>query len=120
MRRLAERAPELAAEVRLRQSRGGREVVDLERIAVAGVGEVLGAQQVACRRDWVHPAHACSMGKGSTGSEPFAHQPSGQYSKCRCGPSDSPVLPTEAIRWPDTTACPSATRIEPVCRCMNT
>ena len=50
VRRLAERAPELAAEVRAREARRAREVVDVERLEVAGVGEVLGAQQMACGR----------------------------------------------------------------------
>ena len=54
MRRLPERPPELAAEVRARQAGGAREVVDAERLGVARVGEVLGAQQVACGRDEGH------------------------------------------------------------------
>ena len=47
VRRLAERAPELAAEVRAREAGGGGHVVDVERVEEARVGEVLGAQQVA-------------------------------------------------------------------------
>ena len=47
MRRLAERAPELAREVGPGQARGLGHVVDVERLGVARVGEVLGAQQVA-------------------------------------------------------------------------
>ena len=46
MRRLAERAPELAAEVRRRQPGGAGQVGDRERLEVPGVGEVLGSQQV--------------------------------------------------------------------------
>ena len=44
MRRLAERAAKLTAEVRARQSRGACEVVDVERLEVTRVGEILGAQ----------------------------------------------------------------------------
>ena len=54
VRRLAERAPELAAEVRAREAGGAGHVVDAERLEVAGVGEVLGAQQVAGGRDECH------------------------------------------------------------------
>ena len=51
MRRLAEGAAELAAEVRAREAGGAGEVVDVERLEVPGVGEVLGAQQVPGGRD---------------------------------------------------------------------
>ena len=45
------------------------------------------------------PDHACRSGSGSIGIEAFeARQPLSQISKCRCGPVDPPVLPTEAIR----------------------
>ena len=54
MRRLAERSPKLAAEVRPRQPRGAGQVVDVQRFDVASVGEVSGAQQVAGRRNEVH------------------------------------------------------------------
>jgi hypothetical protein len=47
MRGLAERAAELPAEVRARQAGGAGEVVDVQGLEVARVGEVLGAQQVA-------------------------------------------------------------------------
>ena len=47
MRRLAERARELAAEMRARQPRRGGQVVDGQRFEVARVGQVAGAQQVA-------------------------------------------------------------------------
>ena len=50
MRRLAERAPELAAEVEARQPGGPRQVVHLQWLEVARVGEVLRAQQVPCGR----------------------------------------------------------------------
>ena len=50
VRRLAERAPELAAEVGAREARAAGEVVDVERLEVARVGEVLGAKQVAYGR----------------------------------------------------------------------
>ena len=54
MRRLAERAPELAAEVRAREAGGAGQIVDAERLEVAGVGEVLGAQQMAGGRNERH------------------------------------------------------------------
>src|SRR5262249_56267531 len=40
--RLAEGAPELAAEVRAREACGTGEVIDAQRLEVAGVGEILG------------------------------------------------------------------------------
>ena len=44
-------------------------------------------------------AQACSSGSGSIGADAFvAHQPLTQISKCRCGPSEPPVLPTFASR----------------------
>jgi hypothetical protein len=51
VRRHAERTAELAAEVGPRQPRRPGQVVDAERLGVARVGEVLGAQQVAGGRD---------------------------------------------------------------------
>ena len=48
MRRLAELASELAAEVRRRELRGARERLYVERITVARVDEVLRAEQVTC------------------------------------------------------------------------
>jgi hypothetical protein len=47
VRRLAERPPELAAEMRTRKSGRRREVVDPERVGVTGVGEVLRTEEVA-------------------------------------------------------------------------
>jgi hypothetical protein len=49
MRRLAERPPELPAEVRGREVRGAGELGDVQRLPVAGVGEVLRAEQMADR-----------------------------------------------------------------------
>ena len=54
MGRLAERPPELAAEVGAREAGGAGHVVDVERLGVARVGEVLGAQQMPCRRGKGH------------------------------------------------------------------
>ena len=54
MRGDAELAPELAAEVRPRERRRGGKVVDPERLRVARVGEVLGAEQVTGGRDERH------------------------------------------------------------------
>ena len=48
MRRLAELAAELAAEVRGRELRRAREGLHVERLAVARVDEVLRAQEMAC------------------------------------------------------------------------
>ena len=50
VRRLAERAPELAAEVRGRRAGGAGEVGDGERLEVAAVGQVLGPQEMTNRR----------------------------------------------------------------------
>ena len=50
VRRLAERPAELAAEVGRREVRGPRERGHVERLAVARVDQVLGAQEVTCRR----------------------------------------------------------------------
>ena len=47
MRRLAEGTPELAAEVRPREMRRTGERGHVERVAIAGVDEVLGAEEVA-------------------------------------------------------------------------
>jgi hypothetical protein len=52
--RFPERAPELAAEVRPREAGGAGEVVDVERLGVAGVRQVLGAEQVPGGRDEGH------------------------------------------------------------------
>src|SRR6185295_12028544 len=52
VRCLAEGAGELPAEVRRREPRRAGELGDVERLAVAGVHEVLRAQEVARRRDW--------------------------------------------------------------------
>jgi len=45
--RLAERALEFAAEVCPRQARGAGKIVDVQRVEVARVGQVLGAEEVA-------------------------------------------------------------------------
>ena len=63
VRRLAEGALELAAEVRARQPGGARQVVDVERLEVAGVGEVLGAEQVTGGRDERHRLSIDDMGE---------------------------------------------------------
>ena len=54
MRRLAEGAAKLTAEVRAREAGGAGEILDAERLAVAAVGQVFGAQQVADGRDEEH------------------------------------------------------------------
>jgi hypothetical protein len=56
MRRLAERAAELAAEVGSGQARGPGEVVDAQRPGITGVGEVLRAEEMTCRRREDHAA----------------------------------------------------------------
>ena len=51
-------------------------------------------------------AHACSCGSGSIGCDAFdEYQPSGQISKCRCGPDASPVA------RPARTAGPASSRL---------
>jgi hypothetical protein len=61
MRRLAERAVELPAEVRLRQPRGTRHVGHLHRLGIARIGEVACPQEMSSRR---HGNHAASMPSG--------------------------------------------------------
>lgn len=51
VRRLTERAPELAAEMRLRQAGSAGQFRDVDILEEAGVGEILRAQQVPGRRD---------------------------------------------------------------------
>src|SRR5947208_791582 len=51
VRRLAEDAPELPAEVRSREPRSARELRHVEWLAVAGVDQVLGPEEVAGRRN---------------------------------------------------------------------
>jgi hypothetical protein len=52
VRRLAEGPPELAAEVRRREPRSARERRHVELLSVAGVDQVLRAEEMARRRDW--------------------------------------------------------------------
>src|SRR5947209_4109340 len=56
LRRLAECAAELATEVRPRQSRGSRHVIDADRLGVAAVREIPCAQQVSSGRYRGHTA----------------------------------------------------------------
>ena len=56
MRRLAEGAAELAAEVGRREPGGAGEVFDAQGLEVAGVGQVLCAQEMAGGRDEAHAA----------------------------------------------------------------
>ncbi len=56
MRGVAERAAELADEVRAREAGLAGHVLDSERLGVVRVGQVLGAQQVACGRGVGHGA----------------------------------------------------------------
>ncbi|HEY8629134.1 MAG TPA: hypothetical protein VIL73_01150 [Gaiellaceae bacterium] len=68
VRRLAEGAPELAAEVRRREPRSACEGRHVERVPVAGVDQVLGAEEVPGRRYGDHRlsiAAAASFGPGS-------------------------------------------------------
>ena len=51
MRRLAEGAAELAAEVRGREPRGACKRRNVEWLAIAGVDQVLGAKKMAGERD---------------------------------------------------------------------
>jgi hypothetical protein len=54
VRRLAEGPAELPAEVRGREVRGTGECGHVERLAVAGIDEVLRAEEVPCRMDGRH------------------------------------------------------------------
>jgi hypothetical protein len=54
VRRLAEGAAELAAEMSAREAGGVRHVLDAQQLEVAGVDEVPGAQQVANSGDGTH------------------------------------------------------------------
>src|SRR5437764_8437862 len=58
MRRLPERPPELAAEMRARKSGRRGEVADGERVGVPRVGQVPGTKKVANRRNDDHGDHS--------------------------------------------------------------
>jgi hypothetical protein len=60
VRRLAECPAELAAEVRSREVGGPRKRLDVERLAVAGVDEVLRAQEVPDRMNGRDPTSIAS------------------------------------------------------------
>ena len=66
VRRLAEGSPELATEVGTRQARGMRQVVHVERFEIAAVGCVLGAKQVAGRRDESHASSIAAVASYTT------------------------------------------------------
>ena len=69
VRGVAERAAELADEVRPREAGRAGHVVDPERLGVARVGEVLGAQQVAGGRCVGHGSSMSTVrGRCSTSS----------------------------------------------------
>jgi hypothetical protein len=57
VRRLAEGTAELAAEVGAREAGRDGEVIHAQRLEVSGVGQVLGAQQVAGGRSEDHGRH---------------------------------------------------------------
>jgi hypothetical protein len=57
VRRLAERAAELAAEVGAGKARGTRQVAHIEGLEVTRVREIPGAQQMARRRSESHARH---------------------------------------------------------------
>src|SRR5260370_4344320 len=61
MRGLAERAAELTAEMRLREMRRLRERGDVERVAVAGVDQVLRTEQIARGRVRLHRPSIAAM-----------------------------------------------------------
>jgi hypothetical protein len=54
VRRLAELAAELAAEVRGRQARSASQGPHVERLAVAGIDEILRAKKMSGRMDDCH------------------------------------------------------------------
>jgi hypothetical protein len=65
MGRLAERPPELAAEMGAREAGGAGHVVDVERLGVTRVGQVSGAQQMPCRRDEGHASVSRALSRES-------------------------------------------------------
>ena len=105
MRRLAERAAELAAEVGAREAGGAGQVVDVERLEVARVGEVLGAQQVAGGRD---EGHAVSIARRSAHPTEGGGCPALSVARAkRGGGGDMPkVLQRESARQGDERANP--------------
>ena len=73
VRCLAEGAAELAAEVRGGEMRGARERGDVERLPVAGIDEILGAEQMTSGR--MGDRHAPSIAPGDgiiTGRRAFS------------------------------------------------
>jgi hypothetical protein len=64
--RFAERPAELTAEVGARESGRPGEVVDVERLEVARVGEVLGTQQVPAGGDKGHETTLLGYCNGTT------------------------------------------------------
>jgi hypothetical protein len=60
VRRLAESAPELAAEVTAREASGTSKIIDTQRLEVAGVREISCAQEMPDRGDGTHSAPVCA------------------------------------------------------------
>jgi hypothetical protein len=73
MGRLAEGASELAAEVGPGELRGTGKIVYTQRLEVAGIHEILGAQKVAIRWDKRHARPVCrAVTLFSTAAQPPA------------------------------------------------
>ena len=105
-----ERAPELPAEVGAREARRGRHVVDPQRIGVAGVGQVLGSEQVSgpgrveharrvSQRSARRGQRAAAPGQGTTGAR--AATDARRRAAARCPPrAGCPRWP-----WPGPRRC---------------
>ena len=63
MRRLAEDASELAAEMGAREAGRASEVADVERLRVARIDQVPGPQQVTLRRNNTHQRQSALTGE---------------------------------------------------------
>ena len=73
MGRLTERAPKLTAEMSPREPRRARQIVDAERLEVAGIREILGTREVAGRRNERHRnQYAATVGAYDSGH--FAYE----------------------------------------------
>ena len=81
--RLAEGFLELAAEVGAREAGRARHVVDAERLGVAGVGEVLGAEQVSGGRYECHPRSLGSPRRWSGPTPPCSRSAPARWSSAR-------------------------------------
>src|SRR5262249_55877317 len=103
VRRLAERAPEAAAEVGAGEAGRAGQVVHLERLEVARVGEVLGAQEVRGGGYEGHGPQYCAWGPATSSSSLAS---SGPLAAARPGgsPASSATAPPASV----TSSAPAA------------